>query len=187
MGSVAEAPTISTIQQREYVQKGDKKGVERAYAIDTLKGSAVTSKTKHEMAGSEKGKLLPTDIVLYQKSEATSEYNYPQGDLDAHYPLITKDIDNRQMSIKFRINGTQDLLAGKADRETGYKEGFSAKSARRGVKPNIKMNHMLTRLTFDIYRGDEEANKIQITGIKIKSKDSGKLLFHTFLYMLSYL
>ena len=56
------APTISTIQQREYVQKGDKKGVERAYAIDTLKGSAVTSKTKHEMAGSEKGKLLPTDI-----------------------------------------------------------------------------------------------------------------------------
>ena len=56
------APTISTIQQREYVQKGDKKGVERTYTIDTLKGSSVTAKTKQEMAGSEKGKLLPTDI-----------------------------------------------------------------------------------------------------------------------------
>lgn len=56
------APTISTIQQREYVQKGDKKGEERAYTIDTLKGIKVTEKVKKEMAGSEKGKLIPTDI-----------------------------------------------------------------------------------------------------------------------------
>lgn len=56
------APTISTIQQREYVTKGDKKGVERAYTIDTLSGDKVSTKTKTEMAGSEKGKLLPTDI-----------------------------------------------------------------------------------------------------------------------------
>lgn len=58
------APTISTIQQREYVQKGDKSGVERQYAIDTLKGTRVTSRTKVEMAGSDKGKLLPTDIGM---------------------------------------------------------------------------------------------------------------------------
>ena len=58
------APTISTILQREYVQKGDKSGVERQYAIDTLKGSMVTSRTKVEMAGSDKGKLLPTDIGM---------------------------------------------------------------------------------------------------------------------------
>ena len=58
------APTISTIQQREYVQKGDKKGEERTYTIETLKGIKVTQKTKKEMAGSEKGKLLPTDIGI---------------------------------------------------------------------------------------------------------------------------
>ncbi len=58
------APTIDTIQKREYVQKGDKKGTERAYTIDTLKGSALTAKIKKEMAGSEKGKLLPTDVGL---------------------------------------------------------------------------------------------------------------------------
>ena len=58
------APTISTIQQREYVQKGDKKGEERSYTIDMLKGIKVTQKVKKEMAGSEKGKLLPTDIGI---------------------------------------------------------------------------------------------------------------------------
>ena len=56
------APTISTIQQREYVVKGDRKGEERPYTIDTLSGQKVTTKTKKEMAGSEKGKLLPTDV-----------------------------------------------------------------------------------------------------------------------------
>ena len=58
------APTISTIQQREYVQKGDKKGVERSYTIDSLKGIKVTQKVKKEIAGNEKGKLLPTDIAI---------------------------------------------------------------------------------------------------------------------------
>ena len=58
------APTISTIQQREYVVKGDKQGVERSFTVDSLKGIKVTQKTKKEMAGSEKGKLLPTDIGI---------------------------------------------------------------------------------------------------------------------------
>ena len=58
------APTISTIQQREYVQKGDKKGEERTYTIDSLKGIKITSRTKKEQVGSEKGKLLPTDIGI---------------------------------------------------------------------------------------------------------------------------
>jgi len=56
------APTISTIQQREYVVKGDKSGEERSFTVDSLKGIKITQKIKKEMAGSEKGKLLPTDI-----------------------------------------------------------------------------------------------------------------------------
>ena len=49
------APTISTIQQREYVHKGDQKGEERFYTIDILKGKLVTQKQRKEMVGSEKG------------------------------------------------------------------------------------------------------------------------------------
>ena len=56
------APTISTIQQREYVQKGEKKSEERTYTIDVLKKNKITTKEKMEMVGNEKGKLLPTDI-----------------------------------------------------------------------------------------------------------------------------
>ena len=76
------APTISTIQQREYVQKGDKKGEERKYVVDTLKGNKITSKERKEMAGSEKGKLLPTDIgivvndFLMQNFPEIMDYNF---------------------------------------------------------------------------------------------------------------
>ena len=58
------APTISTIQQREYVQKGDKKGEERQYSVFTLRGISVVKTKRKEMVGNEKGKLLPTDIGI---------------------------------------------------------------------------------------------------------------------------
>ena len=58
------APTISTIQQREYVVKGDQKGEERHYAVITLKGKLITEKSRVELTGSDKGKLLPTDIGI---------------------------------------------------------------------------------------------------------------------------
>ena len=76
------APTISTIQQREYVHKGDKKGEERSYTIDTLKGKVITQKERTEMAGSDKGKLLPTDIgsvvndFLMQYFPTIMDYNF---------------------------------------------------------------------------------------------------------------
>ena len=58
------ATTISTIQQREYVVKGNKAGEERQYVVDTLKGIKITQTRKTETAGNEKGKLLPTDIGI---------------------------------------------------------------------------------------------------------------------------
>ena len=76
------APIISTIQQREYVHKGDKKGEERSYTIDTLKGKVITQKERTEMAGSNKGKLLPTDIgsvvndFLMQYFPTIMDYNF---------------------------------------------------------------------------------------------------------------
>lgn len=68
------APTISTIQQREYVVKGDKKGTERNYTIDTLKGNRLTSKTKKEMVGNDKGKLMPTDIGIVVNDFLTEHF-----------------------------------------------------------------------------------------------------------------
>ena len=76
------APTISTIQQREYVHKGDKKGEERTYTIDTLKGKQIKQSVRKEMAGSDKGKLLPTDIgmvvndFLMEHFQEIMDYNF---------------------------------------------------------------------------------------------------------------
>ncbi len=55
------APTISTIQQREYVAKGDKEGEERQYNVLCLQGNEITDAECTEITGVEKGKLVPTD------------------------------------------------------------------------------------------------------------------------------
>ena len=58
------APTISTIQQREYVTKGDKPGEERKYNVLTLSDGSITDEIRTEVTGAEKSKLLPTDIGM---------------------------------------------------------------------------------------------------------------------------
>ena len=58
------APTISTIQQRGYVEKGNKSGTQRKYDIITLKNNKITAKEGKETVGAEKAKLLPTDIGI---------------------------------------------------------------------------------------------------------------------------
>lgn len=56
------APTISTIQNRQYVEKGDRPAVKREYNVLKLKGGKITDKIKEENTGAEKSKLFPTDI-----------------------------------------------------------------------------------------------------------------------------
>lgn len=58
------APIISTIQQRQYVIRGDKEGTERKYDVITLKGGNITETTKTEITGAERNKLFPTDVGI---------------------------------------------------------------------------------------------------------------------------
>ena len=58
------APTISTIQQRGYVEKGNKSGTARKFNIITLKNGKITAKEGKEIVGAEKAKLIPTDIGI---------------------------------------------------------------------------------------------------------------------------
>ena len=58
------AATITTIQQREYVVKGDKSGEERAYQTLTLKGDEIVEASHKTTIGAERGKLLPTDTGI---------------------------------------------------------------------------------------------------------------------------
>jgi len=76
------APTISTIQNRNYVEKGSVEGVERNYTQLTLKKGVVKDKMLTEKYGSDKGKLVPTDIgmivtdFLVNHFEHILDYNF---------------------------------------------------------------------------------------------------------------
>tara|TARA_R110001606_G_scaffold124270_1_gene257640 strand:+ start:457 stop:2946 length:2490 start_codon:yes stop_codon:yes gene_type:complete len=58
------APTISTIQNRGYVEKGTIEGIERNYVQLLLKSDKLTTKDLKENVGSDKGKMVPTDIGI---------------------------------------------------------------------------------------------------------------------------
>ncbi|MBW6491332.1 MAG: type I DNA topoisomerase [Lentimicrobium sp.] len=76
------APTISTIQKREYVVKEDRQGVQREFEQIRLKGKKITEQIKTETTGQEKSKLFPTDIgslvtsFLMQHFENILDYNF---------------------------------------------------------------------------------------------------------------
>ena len=76
------APTISTVQQRGYVEKGNREGVQRTYEVLKLTAGKIKESTRTEMTGSEKSKLLPTDVgtvvndFLMEYFPAIMDYNF---------------------------------------------------------------------------------------------------------------
>ncbi len=76
------APTITTIQNRNYVVKEDRQGMERAYIVLTLNRNKITEKVKTEISGAEKSKLFPTDIgivvndFLIENFKQIMDYNF---------------------------------------------------------------------------------------------------------------
>ncbi|MBD5353696.1 MAG: type I DNA topoisomerase [Bacteroides sp.] len=69
------APTISTIQHREYIVKGEKPGEKRSFKVLTLKEDGkITSGTKTESVGAEKGKLIPTDTGIIVNEFLTEHF-----------------------------------------------------------------------------------------------------------------
>lgn len=76
------APTISTIQKRGYVERGDIEGKPHVFKVITLKKDKVLAKENKENVGAEKAKLLPTDIgvlvnkFLMQYFESIINYNF---------------------------------------------------------------------------------------------------------------
>lgn len=68
------APTISTIQQRLYVEKDNREPVKREYNLLTLKNGTITDKIKTENTGAEKNKLFPTDVGIVVNDFLTEHF-----------------------------------------------------------------------------------------------------------------
>ena len=86
------APTISTIQNRLYVEKGDRTAEKREYNVLKLKAGKITDKIKEENTGAEKSKLFPTDIGTVVNDFLTE--NFP-GILNYNFTAdVEKEFDN---------------------------------------------------------------------------------------------
>lgn len=87
------AATITTVQNRGYVEKGQSEGVERAYSVLTLDDSQIEEVSKKEKSGSDKSKMLPTDIgivvtnFLLENFEGVMDYSFT-ADVEKEFDLI---------------------------------------------------------------------------------------------------
>lgn len=89
------APTISTVQKRNYILKESRDGNERKYKVYTLKGGKVSSEEKTEITGAEKNKLFPTDVgslvtdFLVENFKSILDYNFT-ADVEEQFDKIAE-------------------------------------------------------------------------------------------------
>ncbi len=101
------APTISTIQQRGYVEKKELEGQLRNFEVITLKGNDIVSEVKSERTGADKGKLFPTDIgvvvndFLVNYFPTILDYSFT-ANVEEEFDIIAEGkMDWREMLRKF--------------------------------------------------------------------------------------
>ncbi len=121
------APTISTIIARTYVEKGNLDGVERKYSQLTLKENTITAQTLKENTGSDKGKLVPTDIgtivndFLVKNFATILDYNFTAKVEQDFDEIAEGNIDWAKMMQEFydKFHPNVTLVQDTAERESG--------------------------------------------------------------------
>ena len=133
------APTITTIQNRGYVEKKEKQGVERKYEVISLKTNQVVSENKTEITGKEKNKLSPTDIgmlvteFLNNNFSKIMDYNFTAR-IEEEFDEIAKGMKSWTEMIKEfykPFHETVDQTLEHSERVTGERAlGIDPKSGR---------------------------------------------------------
>ena len=139
------APTISTIQNRNYVEKGTVEGVERKYSRLTLENGTVNDKTLSEKVGSDKGKLVPTDIgmivtdFLVNHFEHILDYNFT-AKVESDFDDIAdgkEDWTEMMKSFYKDFHPQVEDVKEYADRETG--ERILGKDPNTGRQVSVRL------------------------------------------------
>ena len=139
------APTISTIQNRNYVEKGAVEGALRSYTQLTLKEGTINDKELSEKVGSDKGKLVPTDIgmivtdFLVNHFESILDYNFT-AKVENQFDDIAegkKDWTNMMKSFYKDFHPKVEDVAANADRESG--ERILGKDPKTGKQVSVRL------------------------------------------------
>ncbi|MBN2236205.1 MAG: type I DNA topoisomerase [Bacteroidales bacterium] len=123
------APTISTIQRREYVAKSEDEGYEREYQLVCLKNGKIKERTKTEKTGNSKGKLVPTDIgsivtkFLISNFKDIIDYQFTaKAEVEFDEIAAGKKVWNEMISSFYHpFKGRVDNAMNNAEREKGEK------------------------------------------------------------------
>ena len=139
------APTISTIINRNYVEKGSFEGQERKYNQLTLKGNDVKSVVLTENAGSDKGKLVPTDIgiivndFLVKNFSTILDYNFT-AKVEQDFDEIAEGNEDWTKMMRDFYNHFHPIVKNveeNADRESG--ERILGKDPKTGKPVSVRL------------------------------------------------
>ena len=139
------ATTISTIQNREYITKGNNEGTERIYNVIELKNGTITESSQNEKTGSNKGKLIPTDIGMIVNDFLVDNFNEIldygfTAEVEKNFDKIAEGNQNWTEIIKdFYKNFHQNVSEVKdnAERQSGEKILGNDPSSGRIVKVRL--------------------------------------------------
>lgn len=139
------APTISTIQNRNYVEKGTVEGVEREYAQLLLENESVGEKKLTETIGSDKGKLVPTDIGMIVNDFLVShfanilDYNFTAR-VEADFDEIAEGSDDWRKVIKeFYKDFRPNVLDVEENAERASGERVLGKDPKSGRQVSVRL------------------------------------------------
>ena len=122
------ATTITTIQQREYVEKGDKPGEERSYQTITLNGDEINVESHTTLVGQERGKLLPTDIgivvndFLKENFPEIMDYNFT-ADIEKEFDDIAEGKTAWEVVVRKFYDEFEPLVEKSVNTHTEHKVG----------------------------------------------------------------
>lgn len=122
------APTISTIQNRGYVEKGNIEGTERKYNILALKGNKVSDKEKTEVYGADKNKLIPTDIGIVVNDFLTQyfpdilDYNFT-ANIEKRFDLVAEGKEDWHKLIETFYKLFHPIVESTTNMQTDHKVG----------------------------------------------------------------
>jgi DNA topoisomerase-1 len=164
------APTISTIQNREYVEKSNIEGTERQYNILTLKKDKISDNQKTEITGADKGKLLPTDTGMVVNDFLTEffpnilDYNFT-ANVEREFDQVADGEENWTKLIDKFYKAFHPTVESATNMQTDHKVGerILGVDPKSGRQVSVKIGRFGPMVQIGV---QEEEEKPQFAGLQ---------------------
>ena len=156
------APTISTIQNRNYVEKSQLEGIERAYCQLLLENSAIAEKTLTERVGADKGKLIPTDVgmivndFLVTNFKDILEYSFTASVEASFDEIASGDQDWKEMMKSFYAGFHPQVVDVQENAERGNGERILGVHPESGRRVSVRLGRFGAMVQIGVVEDEEK-------------------------------